>query len=114
MTVDVDPPQWSIPDFIIEDGVISLLNLFDEYAVKATFFVPSVVTGKFPATIEEIVKRGHEVSCHGLKHDPLEATLDVNKEIRMIRTATETIQSTTGIRPVGFRAPFLESIEIAG
>jgi len=105
MTIDVDPPLYSIPSFVIEDGVISLLKLLDEYMVKATFFVPSVVAEKFPATIEGIVKRGHEVSCHGLKHDPLEATLDVNKQIRMIRTATEIIQSTTGLRPVGFRAP---------
>jgi len=105
MTVDVDPPMSFIPNFIIEDGVISLLKLLDEYAIKATFFVPAVVAEKFPAIMEEIVKRGHEISCHGLKHDPWEATLNVNKQIRMIRTATEIIQSTTGLRPVGFRAP---------
>ena len=112
MTIDVDPPiwslshgRWSIPNFIIEDGVNCLLNLFDEYAVKATFFVPSVITEKSPATIEEIVRRGHEVSCHGLKHDPWEATLSVNEQIRMIRTATKIIESATGIRPLGFRAP---------
>jgi peptidoglycan/xylan/chitin deacetylase (PgdA/CDA1 family) len=105
MTVDVDPPMSFIPNFIIEDGVISLLKLLDEYAVKATFFVPAVVAEKFRGIMGEIVSRGHEVSCHGLKHDPSEATMDVNKQIRMIRTATEIIQSTTGLRPLGFRAP---------
>lgn len=105
MTIDVDPPLLDIPSFIIEDGVIALLKLLDEHMVKATFFVPSVVAEKFPATIEGIVKRGHEISCHGLKHDPWEATLDVSKQIQMIRTATEIIQSTTGLRPVGYRAP---------
>jgi peptidoglycan/xylan/chitin deacetylase (PgdA/CDA1 family) len=105
MTIDVDPPISSIPNFIIEDGVVFLLNLFDEYAIKATFFVPSMVAEKFPAIIEEIVKRRHEVACHGLKHDPWEATLNVNKQIRLIKNATEIIQSKTGLRPVGFRAP---------
>jgi peptidoglycan/xylan/chitin deacetylase (PgdA/CDA1 family) len=105
MTIDVDPPLYSIPKFIVEDGVISLLKLLGEYAIKATFFVPGVVSEQLQVTIEEIVKRGHEISCHGLKHDPWEATLNVNKQIRMIRTATEIIQSTTGLRPVGFRAP---------
>jgi peptidoglycan/xylan/chitin deacetylase (PgdA/CDA1 family) len=105
MTVDVDPPLASIPKFIVEDGVISLLKLFDEYAIRATFFVPAVVAEEFPEIMEEIVKRRHEVSCHGLKHDPWEVTLNVNKQIRIIRTATEILQSTTGLRPVGFRAP---------
>jgi hypothetical protein len=108
MTVDVDPPMSFIPNFIIEDGVISLLKLFDEYAVKATFFVPAVVAEKFSAIMEKIIGRGHEVSCHGLKHDPFEATLNVNKQIRILRTATEIIQSTTGLRPVGFRAPLFK------
>jgi hypothetical protein len=105
MTIDVDPPISSIPSFIVKDGVLSLLNLFDKYAVKATFFVPSVVAEKFPATIKEIVKGRHEVACHGLKHDPWEATLNVDKQIKMIRAATEIIQSIAGLRPVGFRAP---------
>jgi peptidoglycan/xylan/chitin deacetylase (PgdA/CDA1 family) len=105
MTIDVDPPVVSIPKFIIEDGVDSLLKLFDEHAIRGTFFVPAVVTEQFPTIIEEIAKQGHEVSCHGLRHDPLEATLNVNDQIRTLRTATAIIQSAIGSRPVGFRAP---------
>ena len=108
MTVDLDPPISTIPNFIIEEGAILLLNLFDEYRLKSTFFVPAVVAEKFPSIMEEIVKRRHEIACHGLKHDPLEATLNVSKEIRMIRTATEIIQSVTGLRPIGFRAPLFK------
>jgi peptidoglycan/xylan/chitin deacetylase (PgdA/CDA1 family) len=108
MTVDVDPPVSTIPRFIIRDGLIFLLKLFDEYAIKATFFVPAVVTEQFPANVEEIARRGHEVACHGLKHGIWEATLNVDEQIRMIRTATEIIQSATGSRPVGFRAPLFK------
>ena len=104
MTVDVDPPMSYIPNSIIENGVTSLLRLFDEYAIEATFFVPAVVAQKFPTIMEEIVSRGHEVSCHGLEHDPREVTLSVNKQIQVIRTATEIIESKTGFRPVGYRA----------
>jgi len=105
MTIDMDPPVSFIPKFIIEDGVISLLKFLEKFAIKATFFIPAVVAQQFSATVEEVVKRKHEVACHGLKHDIREATLNVNEQIRRIRTATEIIQSTTGLRPVGFRAP---------
>jgi peptidoglycan/xylan/chitin deacetylase (PgdA/CDA1 family) len=105
MTIDVDPPLSYIPSQIIVRGVSVILDLLDKYEIKSTFFVPAVVAEKFSAVMEEIVKREHEVGCHGLKHDPWEATLNVNKQVRMIETATEIIQSTTGSRPVGFRAP---------
>jgi peptidoglycan/xylan/chitin deacetylase (PgdA/CDA1 family) len=105
MTVDMDPPMLSMPDVKIEDGANALINLLDKYAIKAPFFVPSVVAEKFPAIMKEIVKQKHEIACHGLNHTTREALLNVNEQIRMIRTATEIIQLTTGLRPVGYRAP---------
>ena len=106
MTVDVDPPIPSNPNpNIVRDGVLALLKIFDKYTVKATFFVPAVVAEKFPVVMDEIVKKGHEIACHGLKHDQREATLGLEEELRIIRIATETIQSVTGVKPVGFRAP---------
>lgn len=106
MSVDVDPPIPSNPNpDIVKDGVVALLKLFDKHVIKATFFVPAVVAEKFPKVIGEIVKQGHEVACHGLKHDPREATLGLGEELRIIGTATEIIQSVTGVRPVGFRSP---------
>jgi len=109
MTVDVDPPIPSNPNpDIVEDGVIVLLKLFDKYEIKATFFVPAVVAEKFPTVMNEVVKQGHEMACHGLKHDRKEATLGIGQELRIIRTATKIIQTVTGVRPVGFRAPLFD------
>jgi len=109
MTVDVDPPIPSNPNpDIVKDGVLAFLKLFDKYAIKATFFVPAVVAEKFPLTVNGIVEKGHEVACHGLNHDPREAALDISEELRIIRTATKIIQTVTGVRPVGFRAPLFD------
>jgi len=106
MTVDVDPPIPSNPNSdIVRDGVAALLELFDRHAIKATFFVPAVVAEKFPIVIREVVKQGHEVACHGLEHNKGEASLGVDEEIQIIRTATKMIQSVINVRPVGFRAP---------
>lgn len=109
MTVDVDPPFSPIQNFIIVKGVISLLDLFDQHAIKATFFVPAVVAENFPKIINEIAKRNHEIACHGLKHDPEETALNVNKQIWVIKTATEIINSVTGVKPVGYRAPLFRA-----
>jgi hypothetical protein len=106
MTVDVDPPIPSNPNpNIVRDGVVKLLRLFNKYAIRATFFVPAVMAQNFPEIMESIVKQRHEVACHGLKHDPKEASLSFYEELTIIKNATEIIQSTAGIRPVGFRAP---------
>ena len=108
LTVDVDPPFSTRQNYIIENGVTSLLNILDKHAIKATFFVPAVVAKRFPKIVDEITSRKHEVGCHGFKHDPLETTLNVNKQIRIIRAATEIIESVTGIKPIGYRAPLFK------
>jgi peptidoglycan/xylan/chitin deacetylase (PgdA/CDA1 family) len=108
MTVDVDPPVPSYARYVIEDGVVAFLRLFDKYAIKATFFVPAKVAESYPAMMEKIIKQGHEIACHGLEHSRKEATLGLQEELRIIKTATEIIQSTTGVKPVGFRAPLFK------
>lgn len=104
-TVDVDPPFSSWQNYVIEKGVDHFLKLFKKYSIKATFFIPGVVAKEFPKTIRKIVEQKHEIACHGLKHEPLEATLDISKQMLNIKEATEIIESITGLRPTGFRAP---------
>ncbi|MEM3714713.1 MAG: polysaccharide deacetylase family protein [Nitrososphaeria archaeon] len=105
-TVDVDPP---IPPFcgriFIENGVEIFLKLFEKYSIKATFFVPALIADKFPKTIKKIAEKGHEVACHGLKHDRNEAKLSVRKQIQIIKKASEIIKSVVGLSPLGYRAP---------
>jgi hypothetical protein len=105
MTVDVDPPATPKENFMIENGVISLLNLFYNHKIKATFFVPSLVAENFPSLMSNIIEQKHEIACHGLKHHPLEATLDANRQFENIKTATYILESITGSKPLGFRAP---------
>jgi len=108
MTVDVDPPFSSKQNYVIEKGVTLLLDLFNEHKIKATFFVPAVVAEKFPATVKRIVECRHEVACHGLKHEPSETSLCVNRQIEIIKKATKIIEDTIGIKPIGFRAPLFK------
>jgi len=108
MTVDVDPPFSSAQNAILENGLTSLLNLLDRQRVKATFFVPAIVAVNFPENVREIINLGHEVGCHGFRHDPLEVTLNLNKQVKIVKTATKIIESVTGLKPIGFRAPLFK------
>ncbi|MEV0332135.1 polysaccharide deacetylase [Nocardia sp. NPDC050717] len=49
-------------------GVPRILDLLDEMAVPATFFVPGWVAERRPGLAASIVERGHEVAHHSYSH----------------------------------------------
>lgn len=51
-----------------EVGVPRILDLLDELAVPATFFVPGWVAERRPGLAASIVERGHEVAHHSYSH----------------------------------------------
>jgi peptidoglycan/xylan/chitin deacetylase (PgdA/CDA1 family) len=105
MTVDIDPSPPSCPYSKAEDGLDLLLELFKKYMVKATFFVTAELTRELKHHLNRILDEKHEIACHGLKHDPKEINLSLKKQIRRIALATRLIENTTGVKPIGFRAP---------
>ena len=60
--------EWDKQTLRVEQNTHKLLNLFDEYQIKATFFVLGWVAERASGLILEIAKRGHEVACHGYSH----------------------------------------------
>lgn len=49
-------------------GMPRILRLLAEHGVRATFFVPGHTAELYPALVEEILARGHEVGHHGHLH----------------------------------------------
>ena len=67
VTVDVEP---DCPPYLwtwrgIEEGMPKLVDLFDEEAIPATFFVTGQTADRYPGTIETLVQKEHEIGCHG-------------------------------------------------
>lgn len=60
--------DWGNYPLRVEKNTRLLLDLFDEYQVKATFFVLGWVAERTRGLVEEIAVRGHEVACHGYSH----------------------------------------------
>ena len=107
LTVDVEP---DCPPYLwtwrgIEEGMPKLLDLLGQEAVPATLFVTGATAERYPATVERMVRDGHEIGCHGYSHDSF-AEFD---EAR----ARDEIEGTNRIlrrfAPVtSFRAPYLK------
>lgn len=73
-------------------GVPRILNLLEQYDIKATFFIPGHTVDTFPEICKEIVKRGHEVGHHGYVHeDPTD--LSYEEEDAIIIKGLETLEN---------------------
>jgi polysaccharide deacetylase family protein (PEP-CTERM system associated) len=60
--------QWSSFQSRVERNVVRILELFDGYQVKGTFFILGWIAERFPRLIRSIGDAGHEIACHGYAH----------------------------------------------
>lgn len=64
----INVADWDKFPSRVTNNTQRLLNLFDEFDVKATFFILGWVAERNRELVKEIAERGHEVACHGYSH----------------------------------------------
>jgi peptidoglycan/xylan/chitin deacetylase (PgdA/CDA1 family) len=80
-----------------------ILDLFDKHNIKVTFFACGEAVELNPVAAKEIVRRGHEICCHGYRwYDHFRWTEEESR--KDIWRAVEAIRKITGKRPVGWYA----------
>jgi peptidoglycan/xylan/chitin deacetylase (PgdA/CDA1 family) len=84
----------------------ALLDLFDRHECRITFFVLGEMAEWYPDLVREIADRGHEIGSHGLHHVDM-TVLGPDRFAADLDRAAARIESLTGRRPVGYRAPNL-------
>jgi len=88
----------------VEESMDRVLALLADADVRATCFVLGEVAAGHPALVRKIAGAGHEVACHGQRHElvsrqsPAEFRADV-------REAKELLEDITGAAVLGYRAP---------
>lgn len=82
-----------------------ILDVLDEYEVKATFFLVEFWASDYPHQVEEIHKRGHEIGNHSATH-PDFTSLSNEEMIEEIETTDKRITELTGEKPIVFRPPY--------
>ncbi len=88
-------------------GVGRILNLMEKHSLHANFFVPGYTAEIDPTLVHEIHERGHSVGCHGYYHERTDG-LTFEQEDDILHRSIQRIESITGVRPIGYRAPLWE------
>jgi peptidoglycan/xylan/chitin deacetylase (PgdA/CDA1 family) len=92
----------------IKAGAPRVMRLLKEYGVEATFTAAAVALERAPDLAAEIVAQGHEVCCHGHRWTH-QFWMKEERERQFIREGWQSIEKTTGKRPVGWLSRYLHT-----
>jgi peptidoglycan/xylan/chitin deacetylase (PgdA/CDA1 family) len=96
LTFDDGPDPATTPHF---------LDLLDDLAVQATFFVLGTAVRDHPDLTRTLVRRGHEIAVHGWTHSrpwlPAPA-----RDLRDLARAARTVRDTAGTAVQWYRPPY--------
>lgn len=84
----IDQKEWDNHPLRVENNTLKLMDMFDEYQLKATFFILGWVAERKESLVREIARRGHEVACHGYSHQ-----LVYNQSVEVFREETVRAKS---------------------
>lgn len=88
----------------VVDNTLRILDLLDEFRIRATFFVLGWVAERAPALVKEIGHRGHEIASHGYGHE-LVYKIGPNLFRADVRRSKAILEDLIGKEILGYRAP---------
>lgn len=96
--------DWDGLERRVERNTDAVLALFDEAAVKATFFTLGWVAERHPGLIRRIVDAGHEIASHGWGHDRV-FTMTPKAFADDLALTRKALEDAAGTAVTGYRAP---------
>ena len=96
--------EWDNYPCRIKQNTQKILDILDDYQIKATFFCLGWIAKRSPSLIKNIAQRGHEVASHGYAHQPV---YKQSPDIFMqdIRKTKQILEDIIGQPVIGYRAP---------
>jgi len=94
-------------EYVLNQGMPRLLDLYDKFCVKATFFYTGHIAQLYPEVVRMAYERGHEVGSHGLTHEVNQAfdVLTPEQQLDHLRQSKQILEDIIGEEVVSFRAP---------
>ena len=94
-------------EYVLNQGMPRLLDLYDKYGVKATFFYTGHIAKLYPEVVKMAYERGHEVGSHGLTHEVDKAfdVLSPEEQLSHLRQSKQILEDIIGKEVISFRAP---------
>lgn len=87
------------------DKTSQIMDICDEYQIKATFFLVGFWVEKFPDKVKEIHNRGFEIGLHSNTHPDM-TKLSRQKITEELQTNINMIENLIGEKPKLFRPPY--------
>jgi len=81
-----------------------ILDILDQYQIKATFFMIGVNVERYPETFQKILKSGCEIGNHTYSHHNID-TMSENSLTDELTACEESIKRVGGNKPTLFRPP---------
>lgn len=94
-------------EYVLNQGMPRLLDLYDKYGVRATFFYTGHIAQLYPDVVRMAHERGHEVGSHGLTHEVSKAfdVLSPEEQLSHLKQSKQILEDIIGEEVVSFRAP---------
>ena len=94
-------------EYVLNQGMPRLLDLYDKYGVKATFFYTGHIAKLYPDVVRKAYERGHEVGSHGLTHEVDKAfdVLSPKEQLSHLIQSKQILEDIIGDEVTSFRAP---------
>jgi len=100
----IDPNNWSEYEYRVVANVEKILELFDRYSLKATFFILGWVAERSPELIRRIADGKHEIASHSMLHEQVFGlTPDYFRED--VSRCKKLLEDISGTAVIGYRAP---------
>ncbi|AKB45786.1 polysaccharide deacetylase family protein, PEP-CTERM locus subfamily (plasmid) [Methanosarcina sp. Kolksee] len=111
----IDLEHWYSNEFLIDylpsekvdqdlEAVKPILDLLDKYNLRVTFCVLGTFAERHPELVKYIHEKGHEIQSHAYSHKTLHELGKDAFEDEIIKSVN-LLESITGEKPIGFRAP---------
>ena len=94
-------------EYVLNQGMPRLLDLYERYGVKATFFYTGHIARLYPDVVKMAFERGHEVGSHGLTHEVSKAfdVMSPEEQLSHLKQSKQILEDIIGEEVVSFRAP---------
>lgn len=94
---------------VYKEGMPLLLDLYNEYNIKSTFFFTGHIANLVPDIVRMILDDGHEVASHGMSHIRTRGfdVMPLKDQIRDLKKSKEILEDISGKEVITFRAPAL-------
>jgi len=94
---------------VLNQGMPLLLDLYEKYSIKSTFFFTGYIAKLYPEVVKMIIKNGHEVASHGMSHLKKNGfdIMPLDKQIKHLSESKKLLEDISGSEVISFRAPAL-------